>query len=290
MERPDIMRRISDSAGGLSEGQRVVAEYLVKNPDRAVFLTAARLGQEVGVSESTVVRCAMSLGYSGYPELQRDLQDVVKSRLTTVERLQAASSNLESGESLVERVMRADIEYIRITMQEISHEAFSDSVKAINRARRVFVVGLRSASAMAFFLGYSLNWILRNVTIISQGAGDMFEQILCAGPGDIVVGITFPRYTRQTIETVELGRKKGTMTIGITDSVMSPLAPHADILLTARSGMPSFIDSFVGPLSLINALVTAVGAANEERTAEVLNELEPVWDAYHVYASEKPRR
>ena len=286
----DMVKRISDSLQGLSDAQRLVAEFLVRNPERAVFLTAARLGQEVGVSESTVVRCAMALGYSGYPELQRALQEVVKGRLTTVERLHAARDSLETGESIVERVMRADMEYIDLTMKELSREDFAQAVRAINGAGRVFVIGLRSASAMAFFLGYSLNWILRNVSIISHGAGDMFEQVMCAGQGDVVVGITFPRYTKRTVELVELAKRRGATTIGITDNIMSPLAPHCEILLTAKSGMPSFIDSFVGPLSLINALITAVGAEDEARTAAALSELEPVWDEYGIYAADRPKR
>ncbi|NPV71630.1 MAG: MurR/RpiR family transcriptional regulator [Firmicutes bacterium] len=289
-QRVDVLKRISEAAGDLSEGQRLVAEYLITNSERAVFLTAARLGQEVGVSESTVVRCAMALGYSGYPEMHRDLQEMVKSRLTTVDRLKAASDQAGSGEHVIERVMRADIEYIETTLREVSREDFKRAVEAISEARRILVIGLRSASAMAFFLGYSLNWILRNVTMISHGAGDMFEQVMCAAEGDVAIGITFPRYTRQAVELVGLAKKRGATTIGITDNVMSPLAGVSEILLTAKSGMPSYIDSFVGPLSLINALITAVGAEDETRTAAALGELEPVWDEYQIYFTDRTRR
>lgn len=284
----DIIKRISECAAGLSDAQRLVAEFIVKNLEKAVFLTAARLGQEVGVSESTVVRCAMALGYSGFPELQRALQEYLKTRLTTLDRLYGAKSGLEAGESILERVMRSDMEAINITLQELSREEFAKAVKAITQAKKILVIGLRSMSALSFFLGYTLNWILRNVSIISHGSGDMVEQVMCLEPGDVAVGITFPRYTRRTVELVELARKRGATTIGITDNVMSPLAPYCDILLTAKSGLlSSFVDSCVAPLSLINALITAVGAEDEARTAKALSELEPVWEEYQIYVTDK---
>ncbi|HHV78662.1 MAG TPA: MurR/RpiR family transcriptional regulator [Firmicutes bacterium] len=283
------MKRIAEAAKELSEAQRQVAEFIVKSPETVAFLTAARLGQEVGVSESSVVRTAMALGYSGYPEMQRAIQEMLKGRLTTVERLRGSKRGIEKGESIPESVMRADIEYIQATLAELSLDDFERAVKALCKARRVFVIGLRSAWAMAFFLGYSLNWVLRNVTIISNNAGEGLEQIMCVKPADVAVAISVPRYTRLTVDLFTLAKKRGATTIGITDSVLSPLSSCSDILLIAKSGMPSFNDSFVAPLSLINALIAGVGAENEAGTAEALEELEPLWEEHGIYVADKSK-
>ncbi|MFS8639980.1 MAG: MurR/RpiR family transcriptional regulator [Symbiobacteriaceae bacterium] len=280
--------RLRKRAGRLSRAQRQLAEYILQNEPKAAFMTAARLGAAVGVSESTVVRFAIALGYSGYPELQRDLQDQLRARLTAADRLVLAEERGERAETILDTVLRTDIENIRATLGSLSRERFFEAVRALQEARHIFVIGMRSSGALATYLGYYLNLMLRNVRTLANSAHPL-EELMAAGPEDVVVGITFPRYARGTAEAFRLAARRGARTILITDSVVSPLVDEARIVLTARSESPSFADSLVAPLSLINALITAVALAQPERVRAALRELEDIWDQQGAYLKEERR-
>lgn len=280
--------RVRKRAGRLSRAQRRLAEYILQNEPKAAFMTAARLGAAVGVSESTVVRFAISLGYAGYPELQRDLQDQLRARLSAADRLVLAEERGERAETIVDTVLRTDIENIRATLGALSRERFFEAVRTLREARQIFVVGQRSAGALATYLGYYLQIMLRNARILSNQT-HLLEELMAAGKDDVVVGITFPRYARGTAEAFRLAAARGVPTILITDSVMSPLVESAGIVLTARSDSPSFADSLVAPLSLVNALITAVALAQPERVRTALREMEDLWDRHGTYLKEERR-
>lgn len=280
--------RLRKRAGRLSRSQRQLAEYILQNEPKAAFMTAARLGAAVGVSESTVVRFAIALGYSGYPELQRDLQDQLRARLSATDRLVLAEERGERAETILDTVLRTDIENIRATLGSLPRERFFEAVRALREARHIFVVGMRSSGALAIYLGYYLNLMLRNVRTLANSAHPL-EELMAAGPEDVVVGITFPRYARGTAEAFRLAARRGARTILITDSVVSPLVEDAGIVLTARSDSPSFADSLVAPLSLINALITAVALAEPERVRAALSELEDIWEQQGAYLKEERR-
>ncbi len=282
----DLAERVRQRASGFSEGQKAVADYILRDYERAAFLTAARLGQRVGVSESTVVRFAMALGYAGYPEMQQILQDMVRNKLTTVDRLLGSVDGLAEHESVLAKVMQQDIDNIRHTLQETVPEAFEEAVGLILDARRIYVTGLRSASSLAMFFSFCLNWALGNVHTLISGVEDWLEQMGQLGENDLLIAISFPRYTRKTVEIVEHARGRGARILAITDSVMSPLARHATVVLPARSSIDSYVDSFTAPLSLINALLTAVAQRQKERTVASLDRLESVWRKYRVFWEE----
>ena len=280
----ELWARVRARLPGLSGGHRQVAEYVLKNSEKAAFMTAAALSQVVGVSESTVVRLATALGYSGYPELQRALQEVIKQRLTTVDRLWGSAAAGEQG--ILYNVMNTDMENIRLTLRDLDEAAFERAVDAILAARQIAVVGVRSGASLAWFLGFNLSWVLNNVRVVGSGPLDMWEQIATLEPADLVIAISFPRYSRPTVRALDLARKRGVKTIAITDTIMSPLAQRADITLTARGNIASFVDSFVAPLSLANALLTAVSVRDKDRTARALAGLEEIWEREGIYYQE----
>ncbi len=279
----ELAGRIRAKGPALSEGQRAVADYILHEYERAAFLTAAKLGARVGVSESTVVRFAMALGYTGYPEMQQILQDMVRSKLTTVDRLLGSVNGLADNESVLSKVMQQDCDNIRNTLQETSPDAFEHAIALLLGARRVYVSGLRSASSLAMFLALCLNWALGNTQPLVSGVEDWIEQLSTLGPEDVVVAISFPRYTRKTINIADFAASRGARVLAITDNVMSPLARHAEVVLTARSSIDSFVDSFAAPLSLINAILTAVGQRAKEKTVASLARLEGEWGKYRVF-------
>lgn len=281
-----LAERIRGRAGAFSEGQRAVADYILREYEKAAFLTAARLGARVGVSESTVVRFAMTLGYSGYPAMQGSLQDMVRNKLTTVDRLLGSVDGLAGDETVLAKVLQRDIDNIRQTLQETLPESFDQAVQLILDARTIYVSGLRGASAPAHFLSFCLNWALGNVRPVISGVEDWLEQMSALDPADLVIAISFPRYTRRTVEIADYARARGAGVLAITDSVMSPLAHRATVVLTAHSGIDSFVDSFTAPLSLINALLTAVGQKAQSRTVPALERLEGDWGRYRVFWDE----
>lgn len=281
-KKQDLMRLIQTKFTRLSKGQKLIAEYILKHYDKAAFMTAAKLGITVGVSESTVVRFANELGYSGYPTLQKALQELIKTKLTSVQRIELSSDYI-SEDNALKSVLKADMENIRATLEKINNNAFEDVVNSIFKAKRVYIIGLRSSQALSDFLGFYLGLILDNVKVVSSGVSDIFEQLLRVGEGDIIIGIGFPRYSIRTIEALKFAESKGAEVVAITDSLLSPLAAHADHTLIAQSNMASFVDSLVAPLSVINALVVAVGLREKERISETFKSLEGIWEEYNVY-------
>jgi DNA-binding MurR/RpiR family transcriptional regulator len=267
----------------LSSSQKKISSYLLNNYDKAAFLTAAKLGKEIGVSESTIVRFADILGYNGYPELQHTLQDIVKTHLTTVNQLKNSINSIYKGENVLYKVLQSDLDNLKKTVDEICPESFEKLIEYILRAEVVYIVGLRTAASMALFFNQALSLFMRNTKSITYGMEDLFEQIVGINEKDLLIAISFPRYTLRTVEIVEIANKKKAKTAAITDSVISPIAQKADITLVAKSDLNSFINSYTAPLSIINAIVTAVSIKKGKQTFKKLSELEDMWDVHHVF-------
>lgn len=281
--RQDLMKLIQLKFPRLSKGQKLIAEYILKHYDKAAFMTAAKLGITVNVSESTVVRFANELGFSGYPKLQKALQEMIKTKLTSVQRIELSSDYI-SEENALKSVLKADMENIRATLEKINNNTFEQVVNSVFRAKRIYIVGFRSSQALADFLGFYLSLVLDNVKQVTTGVSDVFEQLLRVGEGDLVIGIGFPRYSSRTVEALNFAKSKNAEIVAITDSLLSPLAATADYTLIAQSNMASFVDSLVAPLSLINALIVAVGLREKEKISETFNSLENIWEEFKVYA------
>lgn len=279
----DLMRTIQVKFPRLSKGQKLIAEYILKHYDKAAFMTAAKLGTSVGVSESTVVRFANELGFSGYPKLQKALHDLIKNKLTTVQRIEI-SNNLINQENALKGVLKADMENIRSTLEKINHKDFEEVVDNIFKAKRIYIIGLRSSTVLAEFLGYYLNMILDNVKVVKHGISDVFDQLINITKDDLVIGIGFPRYAARTVEALSFAQSKGTKVVAVTDSLLSPLATKAEYTLIAQSNMASFVDSLVAPLSVINALIVAVGLREKDNISNLFKELEVIWEEYQVYS------
>ncbi|PJI10138.1 MULTISPECIES: MurR/RpiR family transcriptional regulator [Clostridium] len=283
-EKYDLMRIIQVKFPRLSKGQKLIAEYILKHYDKAAFMTAAKLGVSVGVSESTVVRFANELGFSGYPKLQKALHELIKNKLTTVQRIELSNTFI-SKESSLKGVLKADMENIRVTLEKINHTVFDEVINNIFAAKRIYIIGLRSSTALAEFLGFYLNLILDNVYVVSYGISDIFEQIINITSDDLLIGIGFPRYASRTIEALRFAKSRKTKVVALTDSLLSPLATEADYTLIAQSNMASFVDSLVAPLSVINALIVSVGLREKDRISNVFTDLENIWKEYGVYSS-----
>jgi len=281
MNNQDLINRIDTQYKKMSKGQKLIAEYILNNYDKAAFMTASRLGDVVGVSESTVVRFANVLGYDGYPRLQKALQELIRNKLTTVQRIEM-SSDLDQS-MILRNVLKADMNNIRQTIEEVNNEAFDAVVNKILQARHIYVLGLRSASPLAQFMGYYLNFIFDNVRIVTSGVNDIFEQLIHIGQDDLLIGISFPRYASRAIEAMKFSKERGAATVALTDSLLSPLTSYADYTLLARSDMASFVDSLVAPLSLINALIVGVGVVKKTEISTEFHKLEDIWAQYHVY-------
>lgn len=279
----DILAEIKTLMPTFSKGQRRIANYIINSYDKAAFMTANKLGLKVEVSESTVVRFATELGYEGYPAMQRALQEMVRNRLTALQRIEV-SNNRMADQDIPTMVMHADAENIRLTLDGLNREAFEQTVEAIVTARKVYIVGVRSASALSDFLGFYLNMAMENVVVVHVNSfSELFEQIIHIGEGDVLVGISFPRYSKRTVKGMRYAKDQGATTIAITDSEASPLAELADHTLMARSDMISFVDSLVAPLSLVNALIMAVSRRKDGELVDTFNKLEKIWDEYEVY-------
>ncbi len=279
----DILRLIEENMDGFSKGQRQIARYLLAHYDKAAYMTAAKLGTEVSVSESTVVRFVMELGYAGYPEFQKALQELIRTKLTSFQRVEVTNHLIGEGEVL-DKVLLANVDNIRHTLDGISRAAFHDAVDAIVGARNIYVIGVRSSAMLAGFLSYSLQMIFDNVRLVDTTAGsELFQQMMAIGEGDVLIAISFPRYSKRVIKAVEFARRGGADVIALTDSPESPIAPAAAQLLVAQSDMASYVDSLVAPLSIINALVVAVSRARETEVKARLEALEHIWDEYDVY-------
>ena len=280
----DMIQRLNLSGSRLSKGHRRIAEYILQHYDKAVFMTAAKLGEMVNGSESTVVRFAVALGYEGYPELQQALQELVRHRLTATQRFEMSSDI--SQEEVLSTVLKADMQNIRSTIDGIDNAAFLRAVQVISGARRIYILGLRSAAPLAQFAGYYLHYIFDDVRVVAAGSTDVFEAISRIEASDVLLGISFPRYSSRTIEAMSFARSRHAQVIGLTDGPMSPLHEVADICLSMRTDMASFVDSMAAPMSVINALIVALGIQNREALNARFKQLEEVWDAYSVYMNE----
>ena len=278
----DVLHIIQESMTEFSKGQKRIAAYILSDYDKAAFMTASKLGRLVGVSESTVVRFAAMLGYDGYPAMQKALQDIVRSKLTSIQRINASGDLF--GNDVVASVLQTDMEKIRLAVEEVDRAAFEEVVDKLMSARHIYILGVRSSSFLAGYLHFYLHLIFDNVTLVtSNSAGDILESTLRIGPGDVLVGICFPRYSQSTVKGVQFAHDRGADVVAITDSVMSPLYPLASQVLLARSEMISFVDSLVAPFSLLNALIVAAGHRKNTDMAQTFDRLEGIWEEYGVF-------
>lgn len=279
----DILSLLQEKAPTFSKGQRRIARYITESYDKAAFMTANRLGKSVGVSESTVVRFAVELGFDGYPSMQKAMQEMVLNRLTSVQRIGVANDRI-GDQDVVSMVIQSDCEKLRQTAESVSREDFRSAVKAIQNARNIYVLGVRSAASLANFLGYYLNYMFDNVHIITtSGASEMFEKLVNVNDKDAVIAFSFPRYSTATIKGTQYCRTTGATVIGVTDSKFSPLGQNCDYVLVAKSDMVSLVDSLVAPLSVVNALIVALASGHEQALAKTFDTLERVWEEYNVY-------
>lgn len=279
----DLMSKIQNSLSDFSKGQRLIAKYIIEHYDKAAFLTASKLGATVGVSESTVVRFATELGYDGYPHLQKALQEMIRNKLTAVQRMEVTSDRM-GDQDILRTVLSSDIDKIRMTLDEIDRRSFEAAVEAILQAKHIYILGVRSSAALSSFLGFYFNLLFDNVKLVhTSSVSEIFEQILRVGEGDVVLGVSFPRYSKRTLKALEYSKKSGATVIALTDSRLSPLSQTADYTLLAKSDMASFVDSLVAPLSVINALIVSIGMRKQDEISETFNHLEAIWDEYQVY-------
>ena len=279
----DLMSKIQSGMSEFSKGQRSIARYIIEHYDKAAFMTASKLGATVGVSESTVVRFATELGYGGYPHLQKALQEMIRNKLTAVQRMEVTNDRM-GNRDVLRAVLNSDIEKIRLTLDELDQETFNTVVEEILNAKHIYILGVRSSYALSSFIGFYFNLMFDNVRLVhTTSASEAFEQILRVGEGDVVLGISFPRYSRRTLQALEYARDSGATVIALTDSRLSPLSQTAHYTLIAKSDMAYFVDSLVAPLSVINALIVALGMRKQQEVSDIFNKLETIWDEYQVY-------
>lgn len=279
----DILSNIQAQMPTFSKGQKLIANFILNSYDKAAFMTASKLGKTVKVSESTVVRFAAELGYDGYPAMQRMLQEMIRNKLTSVQRIEVSDDRI-GNHDILSMVMQSDMDKVRLTLEQIDRVAFDGAVSDIVAAKRIYILGVRSAGALSTFLAFYFNLIFENVThVAASSASEMFEHLLRVGPDDVVIGISFPRYSKRTVKAMEFAHDRGARVIAITDSEVSPLADTADRVLMAKSDMVSFVDSLVAPLSLVNALIVAISRVKKQDISKSLGELEHIWAEYEVY-------
>ena len=281
--RDDFLAVLEEKASTFSKGQRRIAGYITESYDKAAFMTASRLGKTVGVSESTVVRFAVELGFDGYPEMQKAMQEMVMNRLTSVQRIEVANDRI-GNQDVLAKVLQADADKIRQTAETVSRDHFRNAVDAILKARKIYVLGVRSAAPLANFAGYYMNYMFEDVRIVTaSGAGEMFENLVNITPEDVVIAFSFPRYSSATLKAAQYCLGVGATVIGITNSNLSPLAQNSDYVLIAKSDMVSLVDSLVAPLSVVNALLVALASAREKEVQKSLGTLEHVWEEFNIY-------
>ena len=283
----ELLKKIDAGYSKFSKGQKKLADFIRKDYDKAAFLTAAKMGEEVGVSESTVVRFAMALGYDGYPGFQKALGELVRTKLNSIQRMEVTYGRISQGEILTS-VLQSDIEKIKMTMSSIDHEMFETAVDTILSARRIYVIGIRSCAPLADFLCFYLNLICDNVTAVStNSASEIFEQLLRINEEDVIIGISFPRYSMRTLKALEFASNRKAKVITLTDSLHSPMTIYSSCNLIARSDMASIVDSLVAPLSVVNALVVALCMKKQKEVIGTLELLEEIWDEYQVYSKDE---
>lgn len=283
----ELQMRIEEKYRDLSKGQKRVAEYVLDNYDKAVFLTAARLGEVVGVSESTVVRFATQLGYKGYPEFQKALEELVRNRLNSIQRMKVTYGRISQSQ-ILETVLQSDIEKIKQTLNGIDHSAFNQAIDTILNARKIYVLGIRSCAPLATFMSFYLNLLCDNVIAVNtNSSSEIFEQLIRIGEEDVIIGISFPRYSQRTLKALEFASKRKAKIITLTDSAHSPINIYSSCNLIARSDMASIVDSLVAPLSVVNALIVALCMKKQEEVIGTLETLEQIWGEYQVYSGDE---
>ena len=279
----NLLKDIEDNFSSFSKSQKIISKYILENYDKAAYMTASKLGKIVHVSESTVVRFAIELGFDGYPEFQHALQEIVRTRLTAAQRMEVTNSLIGDGD-ILSKVLLGDAEKIKRTLEEIDNTAFDRAVAELAGAKNIYILGIRASSSLAGFLAHGLRMISDNVKFVQTTSGsEMFEQIMSIGKDDVMVAISFPRYSKRLINAVSFAKHAGADVIAITDSTASPIAPAADQLLLAKSDMASFADSLVAPMSIINALIVALSRCKQDELRVRLRLLEEIWDEYDVY-------
>lgn len=279
----NLITMIEEGTPSFSKGQKRIANYILNHYDKAAYMTASKMGTLVGVSESTVVRFANELGFDGYPDMQKSLQELIRMKLTSVQRVEVTNSLIGEGDVL-EKILMSDAEKIRRTLEEIDRDAFEAAVDKIVAADKIYIIGVRSSSSLAGFLNFNFRMIFDNVKFVQTTSGsEMFEQIMSIGPNDVMIAISFPRYSKRIVNAVEYAHNAGADVISLTDSHQSPIAGVADQLLLARSDLVSFVDSLVAPLSIINAIIVAVSRKKMDDIRVRFDKLEKIWDEYEVY-------
>ncbi len=278
----DLIHIIQSEFSKLSKGQKIIAQYIMSDYDKVAFMTAAKLGDTVGVSESTVVRFANAIGFDGYPDLQKSLQELIKTKLTTVQRVEM-SKEYSNDFITLKKVLRADIENIKGTLDDIDPEAFEVAINKITAAKKIYIVGLRSSATLGEYLAFYLNFILDNVVLVNYGISDVFEQILKVTEDDLVIGISFPRYSKRTYELLKYAKEQGANIIAMTDSKLAPISELSSNVLIVRSNMASFVDSLVAPFSVANALIVSVGMRKKADIKTSFDKLEKIWKEYRIY-------
>lgn len=280
----NILRLIQRNFHKFSKAQKIIAQYIYNNYEKAAFMTAATLGEALNISESTVVRFASFLGYAGYREMQRDLHELVKNKLTTVQRINLEGHNLNEQDLM--KVMERDIDNIRKSIDELDYDSFQEAIDIIMKSKNIYVIGLRSSSFISGYLHFYLSFLFDNVRLVTSGPNDIFEQLVKITKEDVVIGISYPRYSKKTLESLDYAKDKGCSIISITDSEISPAARISDVNLIAISDMASFVDSLVAPMSLINSFIIALGNEKKEDITKYFEDLENVWKKYNVYNDE----
>lgn len=283
----DLTSRINECYGSLSKGQKILATYITDNYDKAVFLTAAKMGQVVGVSESTVVRFATHLGYKGYPEFQKALEEMVRNKLNSIQRMEVTYGRI-SQSHILETVLQSDQEKIKDTLEHIDEHAFELAVDTIIKAKHIYIVGIRSCAPLAAFMAFYFNLMFENVTLLqTNNSSELFEQMVRISKDDVIIGISFPRYSMRTLKAMEFANNRNAKVITLTDSVHSPMNLYSSCNLIARSDMASIVDSLVAPLSVINALIFALCMKKQGEVAKTLETLEDIWNEYQVYENDE---
>lgn len=279
----DILTYIQENMSTFSKGQKLIANYILQSYDKAAFMTASKLGKTVNVSESTVVRFAAELGFDGYPSMQKTLQEMIRNKLTSIQRVEVSNERI-GNQDIMTMVMQSDIEKIRLTLDETDRSSFNEAVSAISSAKKIYILGVRSASVLADFISFYFRFMFDNlVSVDTTSISEVFEQILRISADDVFIGLSFPRYSKRTVKAMQFAKDRGAKVIAITDSKVSPLTKMADVSLLAKSDMASFVDSLVAPLSLVNALIVAVSREKTVQLETSLNGLEKIWEEYEVY-------
>lgn len=283
----NLLTQIKSLYSGMSKGQKRLADFILLHYDKAVFMTAAKLGRQVGVSESTTVRFAMHLGFPGYPEFHKALEELVKNKLNSIQRMEVSYGRV-SEDKVLDTVLHSDIDKIKRTLDEIDRKVFAVAVDTILSARTIYVVGIRSCAPLAQFLAFYLNLVLEDVRLIhTSSSSEIFEQMLRVTDLDVVIGISFPRYSMRTLKAMEFANNRNAKVITITDSIHSPMNLYSSCNLIAKSDMSSIVDSLVAPLSVVNALVVALSMKRQKEVVHTLETMEKIWDEYQVYSNDE---